>query len=164
MPKSWGNSDAYTYRQVEDALARALDIPPHPIAPLRGRLKVFQRLGLTPEKPGQGKVIRYTIADIYDWALGLALADLGLDPKAIVAMIEPGSTMRLLQTIGNQDDYFYTVQPRALKPDSFITTGGLARSGVTADGINGLAGGRVSLINIKMLLGAVDEALIGSER
>lgn len=163
MPKSSKNSEVYSYRQVEDALAKALDIPPHPIAPLRARLKVFQRIGFTPEKPGRGKVIRYAITDIYDWALGLALADLGLDPKAIAAMIEPGSTMRLLQRIAADDDYFYMVQPHALKPDGFTHRGGLDGRGVTADTINRLAGGRVSLINIKMLLQAVDKALIGSE-
>ena len=63
-------------------------VAPGNLLVLRGRLKSFQRVGLTPSSPGRGKVIRYRITDIFTWALGLALADFGLGPESIAQMLK----------------------------------------------------------------------------
>ena len=80
----------FGYAEVEAALANVFASRGEHLLAMRGRLKAFQKAGMTPETPGRGKVIRYTIEYIYDWAFGLALADFGLTPSKIITFVKKG--------------------------------------------------------------------------
>jgi hypothetical protein len=73
----------YTYKQVESALADLLDIDSEQRGALRGRIKHFQTLGITPSSPGKGKKISYEFDDVYKWALCLEFVQFGIDPTLI---------------------------------------------------------------------------------
>jgi hypothetical protein len=55
---------------------------------LRARIQHLRRLGLIPESPGKGRVIRYTQQDADKWLVALELAHMGADPKMIVHLIK----------------------------------------------------------------------------
>jgi hypothetical protein len=73
----------YTYKQVESALADLLDIDSEQRGALRGRIKHFQTLGVTPSSPGKGKKISYEFIDVYKWAFCLEFVQFGIDPTVI---------------------------------------------------------------------------------
>ncbi|MFF8801450.1 MULTISPECIES: hypothetical protein [unclassified Methylobacterium] len=77
------------YAVVETALARmhGADAEVQRGA-FRGRLKHLQRLGLPlGDKPGKGRRIDYSEAQIVQLALALELSEAGLDPTKIVSFI-----------------------------------------------------------------------------
>jgi hypothetical protein len=73
----------FTYATVEDALLHIFAFKEEQRGALRGRIKHFQKLGITPVMPGKGKRITYELHDIYRWALCLNLAEFNIDPKNI---------------------------------------------------------------------------------
>lgn len=78
------------YAVVETALARmhGADAEVQRGA-FRGRMKHLQRLGLPlGDKPGKGRRIDYSEAQIVQLALALELSEAGLDPTRIVTFIE----------------------------------------------------------------------------
>lgn len=161
----------YGYAAVEAALARVFLENSKNIAPLRGRLKAFQRAGLTPESPGRGRVIRYTIANIYDWALALALADFGLPPESIIPFIKQGYFYDdYLPTIAKEknDFLFFCVRPFILNnPEKRLPyhvklgsqiAAEIKRNGRRPKDAYALHD-RVALINLTKLAGDLDKAL-----
>jgi hypothetical protein len=86
--KDW-NTPAFTYAEVETALAAALGVGlVHQRGALRGRLKHFQRLGLVDIQIGKGRRAAYSRAQAAQWLIALILAETGLDPVLIVATIK----------------------------------------------------------------------------
>lgn len=77
------HSPAFSYATVESALSRAFGIDEALRGSLRGRIKNFQALGITPSSPGTGKRISYLRDDIYKWAFCLELLEFGIDPKNV---------------------------------------------------------------------------------
>src|SRR5271166_130160 len=75
--------NSFTYAQVESTLARVFDIRDGGMKAFRGRIIHFQRLGLTPSKPGKGKRIVYTREDVFKWAMSLELAEFSIEPTTI---------------------------------------------------------------------------------
>jgi hypothetical protein len=87
VPKEPEN--AYGYAAVERALGEVFAIDARGQRGwLRGRLTNFRRLGLTPEGPGKGKTIDYTLEDVDRWMIGMELGHLRLDPAVIVELID----------------------------------------------------------------------------
>jgi hypothetical protein len=76
------------YSQVEEALANAFSILPEAMGAFRGRINHLRRLGLVPSSPGKGQRISYDREHIYKWAIGLELAEFGVDPGLIKFIIE----------------------------------------------------------------------------
>lgn len=153
----------FGYAEVEGALAKVFAARGQHLLAMRGRLKAFQRAGLTPETPGRGKVIRYTIENIYDWAFGLALADFGLPPSSIIKFVKKGYFVKsYIPRIEKMDGdaLFFCLLPYVLKEYDefefpFIMMEG---SKISADKINGV-GGSVALINLTKLKSDLDRAL-----
>src|SRR5215510_3979945 len=55
---------------------------------LRGRIKNFQKLGVPFDlRSGRGKKLEYDRDHVYQWALCLELAEFGIDPSVIVALL-----------------------------------------------------------------------------
>lgn len=81
----------YPYSAVEDALAGAFGVPLEARGALRGRLKNFQKLNFRAAAPGRGKHLLYSASNVYDWGLGLSLAEFGIDPSVICCTIRSGS-------------------------------------------------------------------------
>jgi hypothetical protein len=79
---------AYTYAEVETAVAAALDARAHQRGALRGRLKHFQRLGLLDLKAKKGQRVEYNCAQAAQWLIALVLAETGMDPTLIVATLK----------------------------------------------------------------------------
>jgi hypothetical protein len=160
--------DTFGYAKVEEALAKVFKTNKRTLLALRGRLKSFQRAGLTPQKPGRGRVIKYTVYDVYDWAWALALADFGLYPQAICSLLRNGSFktnyLRVIEET-KDDNWFCAVFPYVLKAPElsehkilipFLMFKG---SELSAEKILGL-GGRLALIDMTGLKNSVDEALL----
>jgi hypothetical protein len=160
--------DTFGYAKVEEALAKVFKTNKRTLLALRGRLKSFQRAGLTPQKPGRGKVIKYTIYDVYDWAWALALADFGLDPQAIFSLVQKGyfkaDYLGVIEKI-KDDNWFFAALPYVLKASElsehkisvrFVMIKG---SELSAKKILEL-GGRLALIDMTGLKKSVDEALL----
>ena len=80
----------YSYNMIENALARVFGVDEPFIAPLRARINGLQRNGMTPDKPGRGKVIKYRTEDAYDYALALSLAEFGMTPLVILKQFNLG--------------------------------------------------------------------------
>jgi hypothetical protein len=168
---SGDRATTYGYAEVEAALARVFLENSKNIAPMRGRLKAFQRAGLTPESPGRGRVIRYTIANIYDWALALALADFGLPPESIIPFIKQGYFYdNYLPMIAKKknDFLFFCVRPFILSnPDKQLPYHVALGSQIAAE-IKGnerrpretyALHDRIALINLTKLASDLDKAL-----
>jgi hypothetical protein len=162
------DNDTFGYAKVEDALGKVFKTNKRTLPALRGRLKSFQRAGLTPQKPGRGKVIKYTIDDVYDWAWALALADFGLDPQAICSLVQNGSfKANYLGVIEEfrDDNWFFAAFPYVLKASElsehkvFVPFVMIKGSELSAKKILGL-GGRLALIDMTGLKKSVDEALL----
>ena len=80
---------AYSYAEVETALARTLVVPAgHQRGALRARLKHLQRLGLVDLKAGKGKRVKYNHAQVAQWLLALIMAEMGLDPTIVVTSLK----------------------------------------------------------------------------
>jgi hypothetical protein len=109
----------FTYGEVEKILASLFGADePVQKTTLRGRIKQFQKLrvpfGL---RSGRGKKLAYDQDHIYQWALCLELAEFGLDPSVIVALLKTkwktmfvpslqGKDWRM-KTPLNENAYFY---------------------------------------------------------
>jgi hypothetical protein len=78
-----GIKSLYSYAQVENALAEAFGIGPDKRGALRGRIKHFQRLGISPSSPGKGRTIDYEKKDALRWAIAMEFAEFGIDPTVI---------------------------------------------------------------------------------
>jgi len=78
----------YTYQIVETALARVFGANEEAQRGIfRARLKHLQRSGLPSEAPGKGQRISYTDEQVCDWLVALQVAELGIDPVLVVALI-----------------------------------------------------------------------------
>ncbi|PPD09752.1 MAG: hypothetical protein CTY36_02705 [Methylocystis sp.] len=163
MLVSGDRAATYGYAEVESALAKVFIGRSQNIAPLRGRLKTFQRAGLTPESPGRGRVIRYTVSDIYDWALALALADFGLPPEAIINFVKEGyfwnDYVPMISKL-KSDSLFFCVLPFVLGEQPTLQFQFVVMKGskISAKSIAEL-GGRVAFIDLTKLKNGVDKAL-----
>ena len=93
----------YPYAIVENALAKAFEIAPASLGALRGRIQHFQRLGMVPSNPGKGRKISYERHHIYKWAIGLSLAEFGIDPRLIRYVIENYIWKRVDKYLVNDD-------------------------------------------------------------
>jgi hypothetical protein len=160
-----GNSPRlFGYAEVESALGKVFVDANMSILALRGRLKAFQRAGLTPESPGRGKVIKYSVGNVYNWALALALADFGITPEAIVSFVKNGYLIdNYLPTIAklNNDNLFLCLLPYALNknedfPFPFLMIEGAK---ISASMIAEL-GGRAAFVDLSRLKMEVDDALM----
>src|SRR3974377_1126262 len=79
---------AYDYAGVERALAAVFGVDSAGQRGwLRGRIQNFRRLGLTPEGPGKGKTIAYSVEDVDRWLIGLELMHFHFDPSLIVEFL-----------------------------------------------------------------------------
>jgi hypothetical protein len=79
-----------TYSQLETALARVYGADEIAQAGVfRGRLAHLRRLGIPVGiKPGRGRHIEYDETMVWQWALCLELCEFGVDPIAIVELVE----------------------------------------------------------------------------
>ena len=78
----------YRYGKVECALGAIFDLDAKTQAgPLRGRLKLFRRLGL-PGNPGTGTRVDYNIEQAAQWFLALLMSDAGVPPSVAVNAIK----------------------------------------------------------------------------
>jgi hypothetical protein len=83
------DTPAYSYAEVELALAKALDAGiVHQRGALRGRVKHLQRLGLVDLKVGRKKRVNYSREQVAQWLLALLLAETGMDPTVVVASLK----------------------------------------------------------------------------
>jgi hypothetical protein len=60
---------------------------------LRGRIKHFQRLGISPRRPGKGRTIDYETKDVLRWAIALEFAEFGIDPTIIKPALHLAETV-----------------------------------------------------------------------
>jgi hypothetical protein len=82
-------SPAYSYGQVETALATVFDIDATgQKGAFRGRVQHLRRLGLVADSPGRGRVIDYTQGDADKWLVALELEHFGLDPVRVVDLVK----------------------------------------------------------------------------
>jgi hypothetical protein len=156
----------FGYSAVEAALAVVFKAKAQ-ILILRARLKSLQRSGLTPEKPGRGKVIKYSVSNVYDLAWALALTDFGLVPDSICSLVSRGYFsayyVQKIEKLENDRLFFclmpYVLNEKALKfhnsPVPFVMLNG---SDISGEQISKL-GGRLALIDMTWLKRSVDEAL-----
>jgi hypothetical protein len=114
---------SWDYAVVEDALATMYRSDPAQGKAFRGRLQNFQRLGVPLNlKPGKGKKISYTDAEIFQWMLCLELAEYGVTPSTITNTIKAYWGSHLLDAIraahqGSSDqnnDVFICFSPRLM--------------------------------------------------
>jgi hypothetical protein len=158
----------WNYTQVEAALAEVFSVAPGRLRGagnllvLRGRLKSFQRVGLTPSAPGRGKVIRYRTTDIFTWAIGLALADFGLGPESITQMLkQPWVEGYYAEAAPTGEHLFFVLQPYVLKYTAFPEKKHyvlMRGSRISSNNITAL-GGRAALIDMTLLREKMDAEL-----
>jgi hypothetical protein len=77
----------FSYAEVEEGLAVALAIGGTSRTLFRSRIKHFQRLGVTGERPGKGAPLKYDFAQAAKLVIVLLLADVGLAPIACVKLV-----------------------------------------------------------------------------
>jgi hypothetical protein len=84
----------------------------------RGRLKHLKRLGIPRGiNPGRGAKVYYKEAQLYEWAFCLELAEFGLDPTAIVRLMEQKFKDDILPKLiearvqRDADDLFFVASP-----------------------------------------------------
>ena len=90
----------FAFAQVESALAELFDVPAVARSALRARIKNFAKLGIAPSKPGKGKKIAYTQADVFRWALCFEFSEFGTDP-AIIRLLMSFAWDRVWASIEN---------------------------------------------------------------
>ena len=158
----------WNYKQVEAALAEVFSVAPGRLRGagnllvLRGRLKSFQRVGLTPSSPGRGKVIRYRTTDIFTWVIGLALAEFGLGTKSITQMLkQPWVEGYYAEAARTGEHLFFVLQPYVLKYTAFPEKKQyvlMEGSEISGDKITAL-GGRAALIDLTLLREKIEAEL-----
>jgi len=149
----------FAYSKVEAALCKVFDARGDGIASLRGRLKSFQRSGLTPETPGRGKVIRYTMSNIYDWALALTLADFGVTPDKITKLVLPGAFINSIEIYRETgESVFLCIAPRSFSGNDFVFSLKTTADDITP-GMLEWAGFACAIINLSRLKAEVDQAI-----
>jgi hypothetical protein len=77
----------YTYGRVERALAQVFNVRSERMGALRGRIKHFQRVGISMSSPGKGKKIEYSFENVFRWALALEFSEFGIDPTLIAKIL-----------------------------------------------------------------------------
>jgi hypothetical protein len=85
----------------------------------RARLKHLKRLGIPAGiNPGRGAKIYYKDEQLYEWAFCLELAEFGIDPAAIVRLMEQNFKTDILQKIAecrigqhDPDDLYFVAAP-----------------------------------------------------
>lgn len=159
-------SAEYGYAQVEAALLAVFDVKGEHVAKLRSRLKMFQKVGLTPSKPGRGKIIKYTISNVYDWGFAVALADFGLDLPEVCELVKMDyfatSWVPGIKEREGSDALYCILFPHTFSPQKRVKGAPPFllqwESEINGNGISEL-GGRLSLINLSQLKGSLDQAL-----
>lgn len=150
----------FAYSKVEAALCKVFDARGDGISSLRGRLKSFQRSGLTPETPGRGKVIRYTMSNIYDWALALTLADFGVTPEKIIKLVIPGEFIRSIKTYRETGrDVYLCIAPRSFSELDFVFSLLTTAEDITERLLSEWAGFACAIINLSEIKARVDRAV-----
>jgi hypothetical protein len=88
----------------------------------RGRLKHLKRLGIPRGiNPGRGAKVLYKEAQLYEWAFCLELAEFGLDPTAIVRLMEQRFKDDILPHLmearlqRGSDDLFFVASPNLMQ-------------------------------------------------
>lgn len=106
----------YRYAQVELALVLAYDIPAESIGAFRGRIKHFQRIGIVPSSPGKGRKIEYQKDTVFLWAFCIELAEFGVDPTVIKAVVDSIWTKHLREAFAyeNVDPLLFVTHPSFL--------------------------------------------------
>jgi hypothetical protein len=83
--------EMFSYSQAEAALARMYETPSDPSqrGAFRARIRNFQKLGIPfGVNPGRGSRIEYGLPEIYQWMLCLELAEFGMPPSTIAAILK----------------------------------------------------------------------------
>lgn len=154
------DQQTFAYSKVEAALCSVFDARGEGIASLRGRLKSFQRAGLTPETPGRGKVIRYTTSNIYDWALALTLADFGMTPEKIIKLVIPGNFIKAINDYKeSNEDVYLCIAPATFGGFDHAFSLLTHENDKNLKGLIEWAGFACAIINITRLKARVDLAL-----
>jgi hypothetical protein len=78
---------AFTYAEVETALAKVYDAADVQKTAFRGRLKHFRKLGMPQQQPGKGSRISYTESDVFHLMIACELAEFGVDPRLIADIV-----------------------------------------------------------------------------
>ena len=159
----------YSYATVERALARvfAVNEASRP-GWFRARLQNFRRLGLTPSRPGRGKVVAYTLQDIDEWVLAFELIHFRVDPTLTVELVK-----KYRQKFR---EFAADARNSTLRTEVFVTLyieglSGLPRIGRSTKDLNALGNWlsdgedrRISLFNLSVRLQSLDRALAEATR
>ena len=160
----------WNYKQVEAALAEVFSVAPGRLRGagnllvLRGRLKSFQRVGLTPSSPAGARSSATGSPISYTWAIGLALADFGLGPESIAQMLKQpwvDDYYAEAARLSEDDHLFFVLQPYVLKYTGFPEKKQyvlMRGSEISGDEITAL-GGRAALIDLTLLREKLDAEL-----
>ncbi len=151
----------FAYSKVEAALCKVFDARGDGLSSLRGRLKSFQRSGLTPETPGRGKVIRYNMSNIYDWALALTLADFGVTPDKITKLVLPGDFLNSIEIYRETGkDVYLCIAPRSFSGLDFVFSLKTTSDDIVPEKLlSEWAGFACAIINLSQLKARVDQAI-----
>src|SRR6202035_3179042 len=107
---------AFTYAQVQRALAAVHHIPADNMGWFRGRITNLQKLGMVPDSPGKGRRVAYRREHVFVWAMALEFSKWGWDPgviKTILPQYWGGIRTVLLEECSGPDKYF-VFQPNLL--------------------------------------------------
>jgi hypothetical protein len=111
-----------SYAEIESILARlhGADGDVQQKA-FRGRLKHLKRLGIPRGiNPGKGAKVWYKEAQLYEWAFCLELAEFGLDPTVVVALMEEKFENDILHHLTevrlqrDDDDLYFVASPNLM--------------------------------------------------
>ena len=112
----------FSYAEAETILARLHHAERDQTGAFRGRLQHLKKLGIPlGVRPGRGKKINYEPEHLYQWALCLEYAQLGLDPAYIAQLIHVAwsgifSNFKEAEAgiTSKQDDLFLYFTPRMI--------------------------------------------------
>jgi hypothetical protein len=152
-------AETFAYADVEHALAEVFEATGEALVSLRGRLKAFQKAGITPDSPGRGRVIRYSVSDVYDWALCLSLADFGMTPEKIKVMVTPGQLLEKTNKFPNNDAVFMVIVPPSFRGYEVTEKHFVSGRGMSADSLERVGRFANLAICLSRLKTAVDRAL-----
>lgn len=151
----------FSYPEVERVLAATFGFNEKTLPVLRAKLKTFQRAKITPASPGRGRVIRYTVANIYDWALALSISNLDIGPEKMRKFFKLGFFGRFwAPRIDSGENLFFAFMPTFFEnpdvPVPFLIVSGSE----TADSISEMNGCiAAALVNLAALKRNVDKEL-----
>jgi len=78
-----GAKTLYSFPQILSAFAKIHEVKQEHMLALRGKIQNYQKLGVVPFVQGRGKRVRYSLDDVYMWALCLEFSEFNVDPKII---------------------------------------------------------------------------------